>query len=56
MPSKLKHKVGDSDSVTVTVTDEMVRAFAALSGDDNPVHLDDEYAARLDSAAGSHTG
>lgn len=46
MSSRLKHKVGDSDSVTVTVTDEMVRAFAALSGDDNPVHLDDEYAAK----------
>ncbi len=46
MPSKLKHKVGDSESVTVTITDEMVRAFAALSGDDNPVHLNDEFAAK----------
>lgn len=46
MSSKMKHKVGDSESVTVTITDEMVRAFAALSGDDNPVHLDDEFAAK----------
>ena len=46
MPSKMKFKVGDSDTVTVTITDEMVRAFAVLSGDDNPVHLDDGFAAK----------
>lgn len=46
MPSRIQHKVGDSDSVTVTVTDEMVRAFAELSGDKNPVHLDEEFASR----------
>ncbi len=46
MPSRIKFKVGDSDSVTVTVTDEMVRAFAELSGDKNPVHLDDEFASK----------
>lgn len=28
-----------------TITDEMVRTFASLTGDNNPVHLDDEYAA-----------
>lgn len=45
MPIRMmKHKVGDSESVTVTITDEMVRAFASLSGDDNPIHLDDDYA------------
>lgn len=46
MPQRMRHKVGDSDTVTVTITDEMVRAFAALSGDDNPVHLDDAFAAK----------
>lgn len=29
----------------VEITDEMVRNFAELSGDKNPIHLDDEYAA-----------
>ncbi len=37
-------KVGDKVTVTVTVTDKMVRQFAELSGDHNPIHLDDEYA------------
>lgn len=32
-------------SVTKTITDEDVSAFAELSGDINPVHLDDEFAA-----------
>jgi 3-hydroxybutyryl-CoA dehydratase len=38
-------KVGDSAEVSKTVADEDVRAFAELTGDRNPVHLDDEYAA-----------
>lgn len=29
-----------------TVTDEDIRAFAEVSGDHNPLHLDDDYAAR----------
>jgi 3-hydroxybutyryl-CoA dehydratase len=28
-----------------TITDEDIRVFAYLTGDHNPVHLDDEYAA-----------
>ncbi len=46
MLNRMKHKVGDSDSVTMVITDEMVRAFAELSGDNNPVHLDDEFASK----------
>jgi 3-hydroxybutyryl-CoA dehydratase len=36
---------GDKASRTTTITDEMIHAFAALTGDSNPVHLDDSYAA-----------
>ena len=35
---------GDKASRTTTITDEMIRAFADLTGDTNPVHLDDAYA------------
>jgi 3-hydroxybutyryl-CoA dehydratase len=37
--------VGFKASQTVQVTDQMVRQFAELSGDHNPIHLSDEYAA-----------
>ena len=37
-------KVGDRKTVTVQVTDKMVHQFAEMSGDFNPMHLDDEYA------------
>lgn len=36
---------GDTASRSTTITDEMIRTFAALTGDTNPVHLDDAYAA-----------
>ncbi|MBC8504258.1 MAG: MaoC family dehydratase [Anaerolineales bacterium] len=36
---------GDSASRTKTFSDEDVRSFANISGDNNPIHLDDEYAA-----------
>lgn len=39
-------QIGDSASLTKTFTDEDVRTFAAISGDKNPVHLDDDYAAQ----------
>ena len=37
-------KIGDSFSTTRVVTDELVRKFAELSGDYNPIHLDEEFA------------
>ncbi len=40
-----KLNVGDRTSRTMTITDETIRAFADLTGDHNPVHLDDAYAA-----------
>jgi 3-hydroxybutyryl-CoA dehydratase len=39
-------KIGDSFSTSRLVTDELVRAFAEISGDFNPLHLDDDFAAR----------
>ena len=38
-------KVGDAAEIRKTIADEDVRAFAELTGDRNPVHLDEEYAA-----------
>jgi len=38
-------RVGDTASLTKTITDADIRAFAELAGDHNPLHLDDEYAA-----------
>jgi len=38
-------KVGDSASLTRTLTLEDIQLFAAVSGDVNPAHLDPEYAA-----------
>jgi 3-hydroxybutyryl-CoA dehydratase len=37
-------KIGDSFSRQRQVTDELVRMFAEVSGDYNPIHLDDEFA------------
>ena len=39
-------KIGDNASMTKTFTDEDVRSFSEISGDKNPIHLDDEYAAQ----------
>ncbi|HEY6073550.1 MAG TPA: MaoC family dehydratase [Anaerolineales bacterium] len=36
---------GDRASRSLTITDDMIRTFADLTGDHNPVHLDDAYAA-----------
>ena len=39
-------KVGDKFSTSKQITDAVVRAFAELSGDYNPIHLDEEFAAK----------
>ena len=36
--------VGDRFEFTKTISDQDIRQFAAVSGDTNPLHLDDEYA------------
>ena len=40
-----KVEPGASASRTTIITDEMIRGFAEVTGDTNPVHLDDAYAA-----------
>ncbi len=37
-------KIGDSFSTERHVTDELIRKFAEVSGDYNPIHLDEEFA------------
>ena len=37
--------IGDSFAKSRLVTDELIRAFAELSGDFNPIHLDEDFAA-----------
>jgi len=37
-------KIGDKFSAERVVTDELIRKFADVSGDHNPIHLDDEVA------------
>jgi 3-hydroxybutyryl-CoA dehydratase len=37
-------KIGDRFSTSREVTDDLVRKFAEVSGDYNPIHLDEEFA------------
>ena len=37
-------KIGDRFSISRQITDELIRAFAELSGDHNPLHLDEDFA------------
>jgi 3-hydroxybutyryl-CoA dehydratase len=39
-------KIGDTFSNAKQITDKEIRAFAELVNDHNPIHLDDEYAAK----------
>lgn len=39
-------KIGDEFSTERHVTDDLVRKFAEVSGDYNPIHLDEEFAAK----------
>jgi acyl dehydratase len=37
-------QVGESASLTRTLTPEEIKLFAVMSGDVNPTHVDEEYA------------
>lgn len=41
----MKLSLGDSYSRSTEITDELIRSFARVSGDHNPIHLDDDFAA-----------
>ena len=45
--------VGQKASYSRTVTEADIKAFAAVSGDDNPVHLDNDFAAKNTPFGGS---
>jgi 3-hydroxybutyryl-CoA dehydratase len=40
----MKFKVGDTAEITKTIEQKDIQAFAAVTGDHNPVHLDEEFA------------
>jgi 3-hydroxybutyryl-CoA dehydratase len=40
----MDYKPGDTASLSRIISDSDIRAFAELSGDFNPVHLDDDFA------------
>lgn len=45
MNAEVTIDIGYKTTVRVQVTDQMVRQFADMSGDHNPIHLDETYAA-----------
>ncbi len=42
----MRFQVGDTQNQSKTITDADVRTFAALVGDNNPLHLDEGFAQR----------
>jgi 3-hydroxybutyryl-CoA dehydratase len=42
----MKIAPGDTAQLSTTITDRDIQAFAELTGDHNPVHLDDAFASR----------
>jgi len=38
-------QAGDKSSRSLVIDDQTIRAFAEVTGDNNPVHLEDDYAA-----------
>lgn len=44
MGNLLKYKLGDRAILIKNASEEVVNSYAELSGDKNPIHIDDEYA------------
>ena len=50
----MKFKVGDSAEITKKITEADIEAFAEVTGDHNPIHLDESSRKQHASAVGSH--
>src|SRR4030067_2302518 len=46
MPGTLMFEVGQSEEMTKVITEEDVFLFAGITGDRNPVHISEEFAAK----------
>jgi 3-hydroxybutyryl-CoA dehydratase len=42
----MKLQIGDTASLSKTITDQDIHSFADITGDHNPMHVDDEFAKR----------
>ena len=42
----MKLKIGDTATRSKTITDANIRAFADLTGDHNPIHMDEQFASQ----------
>jgi 3-hydroxybutyryl-CoA dehydratase len=42
----MQFKIGDTASLSKTITEADIQAFADVTGDHNPIHLDEEFAAQ----------
>ena len=40
----MKFKAGDTAAISRTITDDDIQRFAEVTGDHNPLHLDEEFA------------
>lgn len=47
--------IGDSNAFEKTITDADVLLFSAVSGDNNPMHTDDEFAKKVNLGSGLFT-
>ena len=51
MMASKEYKIGDRVTYSRTFTKEDVETFARISGDDNPLHLDEDYAGKTQFGA-----
>ena len=44
MSNKQDELIGKVETMSVTITEQLINDFAKVSGDFNPIHIDEEYA------------